>query len=407
MKRIITSMLLLTSSVMICNLYSQTIISFTTDNGLPHNCVNCIAIDADDNAWMGTQSGVAMYDGTDWTYFTTDDGLLHNTIICVTVDSQGNVWAGTDYGLCKYNGSVWSSYTTSDGMASNWVKYIAEDADGNIWVGTMAGVSKFNGTDTWDNYGITEGMPSGACFITFDDQGNKWFGTFMSGMVKYDDSDFTAYTTTEGLLDDFNILSIAIDDQNYKWVATSQGISVFDNSNAWSANYLMADGLFTEAVKDIDIDSGGDLWIATYTDYLNEGAVNKFNGTDWEYFMVDEDQAIDSLISITIRRLAIDSEDNVWVATGNGVSKIINSGVGIQDNDHQQDFILYPNPASDHFIITPGEDGIVRIYDVAMNNVSVFKNKGEKQVSISVEGFAPGVYFVKTGNATKKLMIMR
>lgn len=406
MKKKITSVLFLITFTFTYNLQAQTVTSFTTANGLPHNNVNCVAIDTNDDVWLGTQSGVAKYDGTDWTYFTTDDGLLHNTISCITVDSQGNVWAGTDYGVCKYNGSTWSSYTAADGLGNNWVKYIAEDADGNIWIGTMTGLSKFDGVSTWENFTTGDGLPGGVCFITVDAQGNKWLGTFLWGMVKYDDTEFTTFTTEDSLPDNNNIRAIAIDDQNYKWVATSQGISVFDNNDEWVTNYMMDDGLFTEAVKDIDIDSEGNLWIGTYTDYLNEGAVNKFDGTDWVYFEVDQDQTIDSLISIVIRRLAIDSEDNIWVATGNGLSKISGANAGITENYLSADFRMYPNPANDHICIYAGESQTVEIYDVAMQKVAVHSCNGEKHLNISLDSYAGGVYFVRTGNTTKKLIVI-
>ncbi|MBU0764807.1 MAG: T9SS type A sorting domain-containing protein, partial [Bacteroidetes bacterium] len=403
----------LTVIMIVPYLNAQTITNFTTENGLPHNNVNCVAIDGNDAVWFGTQSGVAKYDPDDgpegsWLYFTTSDGLVHNTIKCITVDHLGNIWAGTDYGISMYNGSVWTTYNTASGLGSNWVYHIAEDAAGNIWVGTMIGLSRYDTGGGWTNFGSADGLTSGVCFITFDSQGNKWLGTFMSGMAKFDDADFTFFTTNEGLLDDFNILSIAIDDQNNKWVATCHGISRFDGNDQWAADYLEGEGLFTEAVKDIDFDSEGNLWIGSYTDYLNEGAVNKYDGTNWEYFVVDQDDTIDSLVSIVIRRLAVDSQDNVWVATGNGASRISSGNVGISEQIRYNDLILFPNPASsvvNVFLPEINETGNIEIYDRSMKKIGEFAVNGADNISFPVRHYPEGLYLIRNGKSIKKLII--
>jgi len=167
---------------------------------------------------------------------------------------------------------------------------------------------------SWTSWGMADGLMSGVCNISFDSQGITWLGTFTAGMVKFDNTEFVPFTTDEGLLNNFNILSIAIDDQDYKWAATPLGISVFDQNDQWLTDYTMENGLYTEAVKDLAFDSQGNLWVGNYTDYLNQGAVNKFDGSNWEYFVTDQAEPIDSLISIAVQRLAVDSQDDIWVA---------------------------------------------------------------------------------------------
>jgi len=410
MKNKISGFIITLICLTLINVNAQTITNFTTDNGLPHNSVNSVAVDSDDNPWFGTQAGVAMFDQGSWTYYTTSDGLIDNVIKCIALDDQDNVWVGTDFGVSTFDGMNWTTYTTEDGLGNNWIYYINIDQDGNVWFGTIIGLSKFDTEGSWTNYGIAEGLTSGVCFITFDEEGNKWLGTFTGGMVKFNDSEFVAFTTDDGLLNNFNICSIAIDDQNHKWVATPLGMSQFDQNDQWVANWQVDDGLYTEAIKDIDIDSQGNLWIGNYTDYLNQGAVNKYDGSTWEYFVVDKDDIIDSLISIVIRRLAIDSQDNVWVATGNGVSKISNESSGISNTEPQIITMLFPNPARDvlniEILHTSTKSRSIEIFNIGMQKTGDFRLPANTYtLRIPLAAFPPGIYFVKLENHVSKFII--
>ena len=84
---------------------AQTFTNYTTLEGLSHNNVTCLAADASDNIWFGTQEGVSFFDGTNWTVYTTakNAGLVHNTISAISVVSNGDIWVGTDYGASKFD----------------------------------------------------------------------------------------------------------------------------------------------------------------------------------------------------------------------------------------------------------------------------------------------------------------
>jgi len=81
---------------------------------------------------------------------------------------------------------------------------------------TSSGVSKFDGTN-WTTYTISNGLADyGASTIVIDAQGNKWFGTWFGGVSKFDDSKWTTYTTEDGLKSN-TVFEIAIDTKNNKW----------------------------------------------------------------------------------------------------------------------------------------------------------------------------------------------
>ena len=115
-------------------------------------------------------------------------------------------------------------------------------------------------------------------------------------------------------------------------------------------------------VVDIGMDSYGRIWIAIYVGYLAEGGIAYWNGSQWEDFHVS-----DGLAGPNVRGLAIDSEDNVWVATSTGVSKI-SSPPSSLSNIFYSTTEVYPNPTSSKvYINTQTED---------FNTISVYNNLG-------------------------------
>jgi hypothetical protein len=77
-----------------------------------------------------------------WTvYNKSNSGLPSNRIWPIAVDSQDNVWIGTaDRGVAIYNGSTWKTFDTSNsGLADNAINFIAVDVDGSIWIAAQSG----------------------------------------------------------------------------------------------------------------------------------------------------------------------------------------------------------------------------------------------------------------------------
>ncbi|MGB0868972.1 MAG: histidine kinase [Flavobacteriales bacterium] len=80
-------------------------INFTTKDGLPSNEVYCVFQDSKGFIWVGTDRGVARFDGYEFVVFTAEDGLTDNVIFGIAEDKSGNIWFTTsNLTLCYYNG---------------------------------------------------------------------------------------------------------------------------------------------------------------------------------------------------------------------------------------------------------------------------------------------------------------
>jgi len=76
------------------NNYPQSflITKYSTDNGLPDNRVNDIAQDSLGRMWVAMVSGIAMYDGYEWTKFGENDGVPEIEYKRIKVDEKGVIW---------------------------------------------------------------------------------------------------------------------------------------------------------------------------------------------------------------------------------------------------------------------------------------------------------------------------
>lgn len=382
--------------------FAQTFTNYTSADGLLSDNVNCLDTDASNNLWFGTQNGVSMFDGTTWTGYTTTDGVVDNTIQAIHVATNGDVWVGTDFGASVFASGVWTSYTTMDGLGNNQIKCISEDSDGDIWFGTNNGTSEFDGTN-WSSLGTSEGLPFGGVVdIDQHSNGNMYFSTGLGGVYIYDGTAMTSITESEGLLNN-RVRALVINDQNNKWVGTADGITVLDNSDAFYMNHTTMLTLpapdTLNPIEDIEMDSQGNIWVGVYVDYLvTEGGVCGYNGSQWVEY-----QVADGLVGPVVRAVAIDDNDDLWVATSTGVSKLSNHGLSVEEQA-MNEFVVYPNPASDvvTIVMKEGTADVVEIYNNAMQLVKS-ENMVNAKVAIDVTGLSSGMYFVKVNNTISKL----
>ena len=298
----------------------SSIVNYTTPDGLLDNFVECIAVDVNNNIWFGTSVGIQMFDGTDWTTYTTTNGLVNDNVKTITTTATGDIWIGTDFGASQFDGVNWKTYNNTNGLISNQVKSIDEDENGGIWVGTNQGVSHFDVT-SWVSYSSPDLHWSGVYATDFDSNGDKWFASPLGGITHFDGSIFTPFDTSNGLLSLY-ANDIIVDDQDNKWIGTSDGMSVLDASNTsfshYTKMYLLPPPDTLNPVVNIEVDGWGRIWTSIYVGYLAQGGVAYWNGSIWQDLDIS-----DGLAGPNIKELAIDSDNNIWIATTTGVSHII------------------------------------------------------------------------------------
>jgi signal transduction histidine kinase/ligand-binding sensor domain-containing protein len=84
--------------------------TFDLTEGLPQSQVNCITQDQKGYLWIGTQYGLARFNGYEFRNFYSQDGLSSPLVSSLKVDSKGNIWIGTSRGFCQYDGNKFINY---------------------------------------------------------------------------------------------------------------------------------------------------------------------------------------------------------------------------------------------------------------------------------------------------------
>ncbi|MFT5818437.1 MAG: hypothetical protein ACI8UQ_001799, partial [Bacteroidia bacterium] len=114
------------------------------------------------------------------------------------------------------------------------------------------------------------------------------------------------------------------------------------------------------------------------------GGIAKFDGSTW----TDYDET-DGMVGPTIRALAVDENDAIWVATSSGVTKIGEEGASVKLMA-KESLKVYPNPTADGTIHFGKVLNNVTVYDVTGTVVS----SATDTESIAIE--TTGLYFVKS-----------
>ncbi|MFA6598764.1 MAG: T9SS type A sorting domain-containing protein [Ignavibacteriaceae bacterium] len=224
----------------------------TSNSGLPSDEIKSIAIDGNGDKWIGTYNhGIAKFDGTNWGVFKTSNSKLPSDLVTsLAIDARGNKWIGTRAGLAKFDGITWTVYNTSNsGIPSNNVSCLVIDKNGNKWF-SANGLVKFDDT-SWTAY-----SSSGFRDLAIDEGGNKW--TLSGNLARFDGTNWSSWSGLPG----HQFFSLAIDINGAKWIATDAGVAKFDNTN-WTIFTTTNSILPSDWIMSIITDSYGNKWIGT------------------------------------------------------------------------------------------------------------------------------------------------
>ena len=259
-------------------------------------------------------------------HVTIGNGLSNNTINAISQDQYGQIWIGTQNGLNKFNGlknTVYRSNVLDTTAISNTsILNILEDRNGYIWVGTLNGLNRYDPKKRIFKKYFRKVKSNTAlknsliiCSKLMPDQ-TIWFGTGNGISIYNPESDsFKNILSDKLTLKRRNIVNqIYVDSNNAIWLATPNGLLRLNKTK--SNNYTTTLFNNTATVNKIYIKKiievkPGVLGIATkYNGYLT------FN-TKLQTFKRPLFNQIPS--NVDVNDLEIDNDNNLWIATTNGV----------------------------------------------------------------------------------------
>ena len=146
--------------------------------------------------------------------------------------------------------------------------------------------------------------------VVIDKYNNKWIGSIDHGLMKFDGQNWTSFENT-GIIKSKMILDLLIDSKDRLWVATANGLSVFDGMT-WQT---LDNKLPSNTVNALEEDIYGNIWIGTVSGLV------KYNNSTFQLFNTSS-----GMPENWINCIASDKNGSLWLGTNNfGVVKFSNN----------------------------------------------------------------------------------
>ncbi|MFZ1676779.1 MAG: two-component regulator propeller domain-containing protein [Saprospiraceae bacterium] len=223
-------------------------------------------------------------------------------------DHQCMIWLGTDNGLARYDGNTCFPVRLDTSATSLSVTSLCEDNTGKIWVGTSSGKIYFlDPSGKPFLFDIEEGHPvKPITSILQDTSGHIWFATYGEGVYVYTGSRLFNFDMDDGLSGN-DIYSMTMTGNNEIWIGTDDGINIctFQNEVKKIRNIGLVDGLPDQIITALTADEEDNVWIGTF-----EFGVVQYNARLKKIIKPFESQGMDEITSFEI----FDSHE-VWIGT--------------------------------------------------------------------------------------------
>ena len=322
------------------NLDDNSVENYKNNNSkisIPSNNVRDIISDSEGKLWIATDKGLCTFDYEREEFITYNkksyqsNSLIDDEIFCLLKDSSGLIWIGTYSGISRFNPN--SNFThfkldpyEDNSISGNVIHGIYEDDDKTLWIGTNeSGVNIINGESikhlNKENSNIVSDLIE-------DITGFKnyiFIGTNegLSVLVKNDKTaknyTITNYTTKDGLPSN-KIRSLFIDSKGYLWIGTNKGLAILDTNNnkIIDITYILDEmGVSDKFIRAVYEDSKGNYYIGCFL----EGGLIKINPNNKEYKIYKNIENDDSSISNnSIRYINEDLYGNILVGTSHGIN---------------------------------------------------------------------------------------
>ncbi|MFN0167786.1 MAG: two-component regulator propeller domain-containing protein [Bryobacteraceae bacterium] len=284
-------------------------------DGLPRNTVHAVAQTADGYIWVGTEGGLARFNGRQFRVFgrTTDPAIPNNGILSLAASSDGGLWVGTRSGLVRYQGGRFERVDSGLWPAEMGIRQLTEDAERALWAATGAGLARFKDGVWFQLYTEAAGVKPGSV-RSFSVRGaDVWIGS-TTGLDLFRGR--RRVPQPHGVPAD-TVRAVLPDRAGRVWVGTeNRGLYLIERGNVRRMG--PSEGFPGISVRTMLEDRDGNVWIGTVGNGLC-----RFNGSRFDWLSTKEGFASDH-----IRALFEDREGNLWVATeAGGVSRLRNGRV--------------------------------------------------------------------------------
>ncbi|MBP6249233.1 MAG: response regulator [Bacteroides sp.] len=283
-------------------------------------------------------------------HFTSlqNSGNFESDITYIEEDGKGNLWVGTNgSGLIQINRLTGektifkNNPSDASSLSADVIVGLCQASDGKLWIATyLGGLNCFDGRK-FIRYNHNPKNPNSLVnnnvwSVVEDEKGMIWIGTLGGGlqMLNPATGKFITYQADKYLTSNY-VSSLFLGKNRKMFIGTAIGLTVFDMNKGsferFNGNRAGTQQFSSLNVNQVYEDSRGLLWVAT------RDGLNIFN------FQQDQIRILrkaDGLADDIICAIVEDQHKNMWITTANGVSNVVVSE-DPQTRDYKYSFNNY------------------------------------------------------------------
>jgi len=338
------------------NIYSRNFkhYSFTTHYNSVQGELFVSDILADnENIWVATHGeGILIFNSKTekWKKF---EKITEPFVNAVFKDNKNNIWfALSEKGVAKYNENkelIFYQHNLNDknSLSGNNISCIFSDTQNNLWVGCFQGDIDFaTQQKSFQSFGLYNSgnlTYNNVSSVIEDDEKNLWIGFYNFGGLDVVD-EITAkkrhifpQKNNKSALGEGTVHTLFIDSHKNLWIGTYLGgLQMYDRKNDRFVTYIHnqadSNSISGNDIRKITEDKEGNLWIATHG-----GGIEMFNlkNKKFKHYRVNYLNLKYAISSDWVYSVFCDKDDNIWVGTVEGISKIEKNSIIIKHFKNQ------------------------------------------------------------------------
>ncbi|MBX3725353.1 MAG: diguanylate cyclase [Xanthomonadales bacterium] len=231
-----------------------------------------------------------------WQTWSSESGLPQISGKALARDRNGLLWVGTENGLARFDGSQFETFTpgTTPALAASWITHLRSDEGGAIWIGTLRNLAvhvdgTFLGSPDIGEVGDLAVLDDGSVLVGGASLWRArietgaltlaaepgWHGPVRRMLVREDGGRWLLRGQRElwwwppggapepaTLPPEIGLVSALLDDGRTQWLGTDAGLYRYQDGR-----FVMdpvAPGQRSVAVQSLGIDASGTLWIGSF-----------------------------------------------------------------------------------------------------------------------------------------------
>ena len=271
-------------------------------DGLPQSSAQALARTPDGYLWIGTQEGLARFDGVRFSVFDSgnESAIPNKNITALHTDGSGRLWIGTRAGLAILDRGRFQAGPQGAGLAHAFIRAIAESRDGRVWVGSEAGITEIAG-DHPRTFDVSNGlMDARVRALEPARDGTLWVGT-MSGLQRFDGTHFQTVSLRDAQSAE-PVMSLHEDSDGTLWVGSGSG--ALYRLRGKNVEVIAEAGRFGSTIRAVMRDHDGNLWFAPRDGGLVRWRDGEFTALASGIFAASD-----------LRALFEDDEGSLWIGS--------------------------------------------------------------------------------------------